>query len=358
MNHLPNCEPEVSQPPVKIGLVGAGNIAQTYIQAFAQCAEARIVAVADSRFEAAQAMAEGLKCGAYDSHKAMAENCELDAVIVCTPPQTHFEVSMYFIERKVHVLCEKPLSVDIESSVRMLDFARQKHVKLTMASKFRYVDDVIRARSIVASGILGEIILFENVFASHVDMSARWNSVPAISGGGVLIDNGTHSVDVTRYFLGPLAEVDVIEGKRSQGLAVEETVRVFVRSLDGVVGNIDLSWSINKERDSYIDIYGSRGTISVGWKQSKFRQSSSRDWVVFGNGYDKIQAFRSQIENFARAIRGEERLLITPEDALASVMVVSAAYNALRQHRWTSVCYDLPKLTSGQLYSETIGAAA
>ncbi len=357
MNHLPNCQPESSQAALKFGLVGAGAIAQTYAQAFEQCTEAQIVAVADSRFEAAQAMAEGLKCGAYNSYIAMAEDHDLDAVVVCTPPISHPEICTYFLKRRVHVLCEKPLSIDVGNAVMMLETAQKARVKLTMASKFRYLDDVMRARSIVMSGILGEIILFENVFASHVDMSTRWNSKPEISGGGVLIDNGTHSVDLTRYFLGPLAEVDVIEGKRSQGLPVEETVRVFVRSVDGVVGNIDLSWSINKQRDSYIEIYGSRGTISIGWKESKYRQSSSRDWVVFGRGYDKIQAFRRQIENFARSIQGEELLLITPEDALASVMVIESAYAALREHKWTTVCYELSRLASHQLVSHATKAA-
>jgi predicted dehydrogenase len=206
-----------------------------------------------------------------------------------------------------------------------------------MASKFRYVEDVVRANRIVTSGILGEIVLFENAFTSRVDMKSRWNAEPRISGGGVLIDNGTHSVDLMRYFLGPLADVQVVEGKRVQGLAVEDTVRIFVRSCNGVMGTIDLSWSINKELDSYINIYGSQGTVFVGWKESKFRQSSSRDWVTFGRGYDKIQAFRSQITNFAKAIRGEEALLITPEDALASVEVIEAAYAALHQNTWTAV---------------------
>jgi predicted dehydrogenase len=343
---------------VKCGFVGAGGIAQAYSQALDNCCDARVTAVADTRVEVAQALAEGLKCAAYESHQAMAEACELDAVIVCTPPATHPEICTFFLERGIHVLCEKPLSIDIESAVKMLELARRKGVQLTMASKFRYVDDVIRARSIVKSGILGDIILFENVFASRVDMSSRWNSVPSVSGGGVLIDNGTHSVDITRYFLGPISEVNVVEGKRSQDLLVEDTVRVFVRSMDGVVGNIDLSWSINKERNSYIDIYGSRGTICIGWKESKYRQSSSRDWVVFGKGYDKIQAFRSQIENFARSIRGEEMLLITPEDALASVLVIDAAYTALRQQSWTNVCYDhLVKTTLGSIPVEAMEAA-
>jgi predicted dehydrogenase len=322
---------------IKFGLIGAGGIAQAYAQAFETCADARIVAVADVRTEAAQALAERLRSQAYDSYQALGERTDLDAVIVCTPPASHLEVCLYFLERKLHVLCEKPLSINVQSAHTMLEAAARVGVILTMASKFRYVEDVIRAKSIVASGILGTLVLFENAFTSRVDMSARWNSNPAISGGGVLIDNGTHSVDLMRYFLGPLAEVQVVEGKPIQGLPVEETVRIFVRSVGGVMGSIDLSWSIDKQLDSFINIYGSHGTISVGWKESKYRQSTSRDWVIFGKGYDKTQAFRNQITNFARAVRGEESLLITAHDALASVEVIEAAYAALHQNHWTRI---------------------
>jgi predicted dehydrogenase len=298
--------------------------------------------VADVRTEAAQALAERLHGQAYDSYQALGERTDLDAVIVCTPPASHPEVCLYFLERKVHVLCEKPLSINVQSARTMLDAAARAGVILTMASKFRYVEDVIRAKSIVASGILGTLVLFENAFTSRVDMAARWNSNPAISGGGVLIDNGTHSVDLMRYFLGPLAEVQVVEGKPIQGLPVEETVRIFVRSVGGVMGSIDLSWSIDKQLDSFINIYGSHGTIAVGWKESKYRQSTSRDWVIFGKGYDKTQAFRSQITNFSRAVRGEESLLITAQDALASVEVIEAAYAALHQNHWTRVIREAP----------------
>lgn len=322
---------------VKFGIVGAGGIAQSYVQAFEGHPCAEVVAIADIRADAARALAERARCRSYDSYQAMANGVVLDAVVVCTPPVTHPEVSLHFLRRKVHVLCEKPFTLDVKSARAVLEAADEAGVKVTMASKFRYVDDVIRARSIVVSGTLGEIVLFENAFTSRVEMSSRWNSNPEVSGGGVLIDNGSHSVDLMRYFLGPLADVQVVEGKRSQGLPVEETVRVFVRSLGGVMGSIDLSWSINKELDAYLNIYGSEGVVSVGWRESKYRQSSSRDWTVFGKGYDKVQAFRSQISNFSNAVRGEEPLLITAQDAVASVEVIEAAYRALRQERWTTV---------------------
>ncbi len=322
---------------VRFAMVGAGAISQSYAQAFETCDAAQLVAVADTRPDAAKALAQGFNCPSYDSYQLMKDKEKFEAVIVCTPPVTHPEISTFFLSKGINVLCEKPLAIDSTSAQKMLDVAQASGAILTMGSKFRYVEDVIRAKSIVTSGILGEVILFENAFTSRVDMTNRWNSNPKVSGGGVLIDNGAHSVDIMRYFLGPIGDVQVIEGKRVQGLSVEDTVRVFVRSKGGVMGNVDLSWSINKELDSFINIYGSNGTISVGWKESKYRQSSSRDWVVFGKGYNKVQAFRSQLENFARTIRGEDRLLITAEDALASVQVIEAAYASLKQHNWMPV---------------------
>jgi predicted dehydrogenase len=322
---------------LRFGLVGAGAIARDYGTAFTSCDEVEVVGVADVRLEAAEELAGKLGCKSFDSHRRMNDAVDVDAVLVCTPPNTHPEVCLDFIEQGVHVLCEKPFSISSRDAATVIERARQLGVKVTMASKFRYVDDVIRAKQIVDSGILGEIILFENAFASRVDMSKRWNANPEVSGGGVLIDNGTHSVDLMRYFLGPLAEVQVVEGKKSQALEVEDTVRIFVRSLEGVMGSIDLSWSLNKELDGYISIFGSLGTVHVGWKESKYRQSTSKEWVVFGSGYKKIDAFRSQILNFVGAIRGEETLRIRPEDALASVEVIEAAYASLRENHWKAV---------------------
>jgi predicted dehydrogenase len=218
--------------------------------------------------------------------------------------------------------------------------ADEAGVVFTMASKFRYVDDVIRAKSLLASGLLGDIVLFENAFTSRVDMSRRWNSDPAMAGGGVLIDNGTHSVDIVRYFLGPIEAVEAVEGKRIQGLAVEDTVRLFVRTKSGVLGSIDLSWSLNKELDTYIDIYGSNGIVRIGWKGSKYRPLSSPDWIAFGKGYDKVEAFRRQVENFCGAVRGEEKLLITADEALASVRVIEAAYESMKKDDWVAVAED------------------
>jgi predicted dehydrogenase len=174
----------------------------------------------------------------------------------------------------------------------------------------------------------------------------------------VLIDNGTHSVDLMRLFLGPLADVQVVEGGRGQGLAVEETVRLFVRNGRGALGSIDLSWSLGREADAYLTLYGTEGILQLGWRESRYRRTAREEWTVFGTGYDKIQAFRSQIDNFVRAVRGEEELRITMEDALASVEVIEAAYRALHGGRWTAVGASPDRLRRPRRLSLVAGAGA
>jgi len=323
--------------PVRFGIVGAGAIAQAYAQAFGQSDQVELCAAADSRIEVAEAMAEANDCAAFSSAKAMVSEMDLDAVIVCTPPITHRDVCCQLLSCGIHVLCEKPLSIDSTTAREMIDVAEQNDVVFTMASKFRYVTDVTAAKAIVESGLIGEVVMFENVFTGHVDMSHRWNSQPAISGGGVLIDNGTHSVDITRYFLGRLDEVQVMEGNRIQDLEVEDTVRMFVRSEQGVLGSVDLSWSVSKEQPYFIAIYGSAGTLLVGWQESKYRRACDKEWEIIGSGYNKVDAFKRQLENFAGAIRGDDTLVVTPADGLASVEVIEAAYRAMQKGAWESI---------------------
>lgn len=324
--------------PVTFGLIGTGGIAQSYVQAFETSENAKLVAVCDVRLDAANATAAKFGIAAYATvEELLKHEPTIEAVILCTPPNTHESITLQCLREGVHVLCEKPFTLTPASARRMVNAAAAEKRLLTMASKFRCVEDVSKAKKIIDSGILGEVILFENAFTGRVEMTNRWNSKLAIAGGGVLIDNGTHSVDLMRYFLGPLAEVHSVEGKRTQNLEVEDTVRIFVRSAAGVMGSVDLSWSLNKELDWYVNIYGTQGTIQVGWKESRYRQAGGKDWVVFGAGYHKVNAFRAQIDNFSLAVRGEAKLLVTTEDAIASVDVVEAAYRSLRSAPWTGV---------------------
>jgi len=327
----------MSKELLSFAIIGTGVIAQTHLQAFVQTSQAKIVATVDVRLEAAQAMAATVHCKAFDNVDTMLAEMNIDAAIVCTPPSTHPSICEKLAIAGVHVLCEKPVAISRDAAVSMIRTAEKYGTIFTMASKFRYVADMVYAKQLITSGILGEIMLFENTFAGHVDMSRRWNSVAAISGGGVLIDNGTHSVDIIRYLLGPIQSIQTVEGRRVQKLEVEDTVRIHAKTACGTLAAIDLSWSINKQTPWYVSIYGTEGTALVGWGESKYRRDADKDWTVFGKGYNKVQAFTDQIHNFCNAIHGSDNLLITSEDAMASVDAIETAYESLRRDDWVAI---------------------
>lgn len=322
---------------LKFALIGTGGIAQTYAQAFQTSDCCQLVAVADINQDSAKAFAEPFGAKSYTDYKPLAENEAVDAVIISTPPNTHPEIAMYFMRRGVNVLCEKPLCLSVNEAKQMIECAEKSNVKFTMATKFRYCADVVKAKSILASGILGEVVQFENAFTAKVDMSKRWNSNKDISGGGVLMDNGTHSVDIIRYFLGTITDVLALETSGTQNLKVDENVKLLAKTKNGIAASVDLTWGINKELPNFISVYGTNGTLHIGWRESKYKLNSSPDWEVFGKGYDKVQAFRSKIENFRNAIVDGEELLTKPADALASVEVIEAAYKSLNQNLWQKV---------------------
>ena len=293
-----------SDSTFNFALVGCGRIAQTYLQALSTLPEFKLQAVVDTRENVTKPVADQIGCKAFSDYREVLNGNPVEAVIICTPPNTHAEIATFFLENGVNVLCEKPLAVNSEQASLMVQKAQEKGRLIMMASKFRYVEDVLKAKAIVESGLLGEVIMFENVFCGRVDMKSRWNSDKVAAGGGVLIDNGSHSVDIARFMLGPIAKVQAEEGKRVQNLSVEDTVRLYFRTNSEVMGSVDLSWSIQKEQDSYIDIFGTEGVLSVGWKSSKYRQNDTAHWITFGNGYDKVAAFSAQLKNFVESIRG------------------------------------------------------
>ena len=334
--------------PIPVALVGAGRVAQAYADALSSMTQLQLVGVVDPRRKAARALAEPFDCDTFASVGALLRHVpDLEAVLICTPPRTHFDLSRRLLEAGVHVLCEKPFTIATDEARELQQLADQVGVTLTMGSKFRFVTDVVRARSMIQSGILGRIVLFEIVFTTRVDMAQSWHVDPAISGGGVLIDNGSHAVDLTRYLFGPIRQVLAIGGLRIQPVPVEDTARLQVRTESAAVGVIDLSWSLHKPDVPFVTVHGSHGTLCLGWKESRYRLATSPDWVRFGSGYDKLAAFRNQLVNFARAIRGHEPLRITSDDAIASVATIEAAYKSMRRSAWQEVP-DCSRITAWQ----------
>ena len=323
--------------PLRLALVGAGAIGHAYAQAALEVEGLDLTFVADVRPEAASALGEATGAASVIDPLSLADPNRVDLALVCSPPSTHEELCTTFLEAGVPVMCEKPLAQNSRAGRRILAVAARTGTPLTMASKFRFVTDVIEARSMIQAGTLGDVIRVEVAFASRVDMSQRWNSDPAISGGGVLIDNGTHAVDIVRYILGPVDRVLATTETGGAGLGVEDTTAMLLRTRDGHIGSVDVSWSLDRMTDRYLAAFGTDGSIEVCWGESRLRVASSPNDVPFGKGYAKITALAENLRNVAQAVRGESDFVVTPADAIASVAVVEAAYLSSRSGRWEDV---------------------
>lgn len=322
--------------PIRFGLVGAGGIARAYVEALAATPDVRLVAVSDTRPEAAAALASTCSAEVFRSHDELADRGGCEAVIVCTPPRFHAGITLDLLGRGIAVLCEKPLSISEEAARSMIDGAARVGVPLAMASKFRYVPALSAARQLILNGAIGELIQVENAFSGRIDMTGRWNSDPWVSGGGVIIDNGTHSADIIRFLAGHVHSVFAVEGRRIQSHEVEDSAHLVMRCMGGALATVDLSWSADRMLDWFVRLHGNEAVIEIGWRESRLRRAGGT-WTSFGGGYDKQLAFIRQLQEFCRVLRGQPALLVQGEEALHSVAVVQGAYRSIASGSWADL---------------------
>ena len=323
---------------LRIAVVGAGGIAQVYRQAFETFDTAKVTVVVDPDPVAADRMAAALGAETAADYTELLDRDMLrrfDAALVCSPPVSHAAIAGDLLEAGRPVLCEKPLALSIGQARTMAERAVAAGQPLLMASKYRYVEDVARAKALIEDGVIGAPTLVETAFTGKVDMAQRWNSRREISGGGVIIDNGTHAVDILRFLIGPVTAVLAVEGPRLQGLEVEDTAWLFARTSDGIRGAADLTWSLDKRLPDYTVVHGTDGVIRLGWRQSVLQRPGMEDEVI-GHGYDKVAAIRAEVGDFLKLVGGAAAR-ITIEDALASVCVLDAAYRSLVSGAWDAV---------------------
>ncbi|MGI9584370.1 MAG: Gfo/Idh/MocA family protein [Acidimicrobiia bacterium] len=321
----------------RVGIIGVGNIGTAYAMAIASSPLVRLTAVCDPDKKQRDGVAATTDTEAFSSHHDLANSQLCDAVIVCTPPSTHPQVVQDCLQAGLDVLCEKPFAIDATDASQMFRTAAQTDNLLAMASKFRYVPDVAKAAALIRSGAIGEPTLIDVTFASIVDMSNRWNSVRSVSGGGVLIDNGTHAADVVRFLVGPISRVSAVQGKTASTDNVEDTAILLAETACDAIATINVSWAMPAHKQSFVVVNGTEGALKIGWTESVQRLSDTGEWTHFGPGYSKMDALRSNVENFVSASMGVEEMRISTDDVMASVSVIDAAYEAIRTGQWVTV---------------------
>ena len=323
-------------PPLRVGVVGLGRAGRVHLDAWRAVPGVHVAAVCDPSPDAvAVARAEGLH--AVSDPSELFAKIPLDAVSIATPPAQHAPLAIAALEEGLHVLCEKPLAIQGPSAMRMMQAAARTGRQLLLATKFRHVPDLIVARGLVAGGAIGEPLAFEIDFSSRVNMAGRWNARRSIAGGGVIIDNGCHAFDIVAFLFGTVTRVLATCLKSAQALPVEDSATVLVEVTPDLIGRIDLSWSLATQRETYVMIHGTEGSIDVGWRQSRLRLHGREPRPLGAGLYDRHTSHVAMMEEFVGVLAGKRRPWISPGECLRTVAAVEASYQSLRSGSWVPV---------------------
>ncbi|MBN2243391.1 MAG: Gfo/Idh/MocA family oxidoreductase [Acidobacteria bacterium] len=324
--------------PLKISLIGCGKIAHSYATAIHGHPMMELSAVVDENTEAARAFGISFNCPFHTSLKEYLSRGEAaDLAVICAQPSRHLEIACSLMKKGTNILCEIPFAPDSVAAEKMIDISRTFGVQLMMGSRFRYITDIIHTRGLIQSGILGRILVFEIDFRDAFDSANQKRALWDNGYGGILMDGGIHAIDIARYFFGPLMRIRAEEAQRLPMQDVEDTVKLDMRTVSGVIGTAQLSWAIKNACDDYIRIYGTQGTLCVGWKKSMYRLNGFVDWIRFGEGYSTLKALTRQMENLIDGIEGDGIPEITVEDGRESVRALEAAYKSFSTGNWVDL---------------------
>jgi predicted dehydrogenase len=251
---------------MRFGLIGAGGIGHIRAQALDKMKDCDLSAVTDADKERARSLVKSFsdKIPVFDDYEQMLKSDSVDAVIICTPPQFHEEITIAALEAGKHVLCEKPLANSVEASRRMVECSRKTGKTLATGFNHRYFPAIQFVKQTLDRGQIGELDHIR-AFAGHTGLSefkAPWMYDKKIMGGGALMDNGIHIIDLTRYLLGEVSEVfGVATGNVWKLDGAEDNGIALMKNPQGKNAILHATWSEWKGYRFHIEAYGTKGML-------------------------------------------------------------------------------------------------
>lgn len=327
---------------MKVGIVGAGLQGRRRAQALQRAADARLAVVADNLPEKAKSLAEEMGCQATARWEEVVARDDLDIVIVCTPPHLHAGITLAAVERGKHVLCEKPLALNPPEARQMVEAARASGVKLKCGFNLRHHPGLLQAREWFDRGVIGEPLFLRCRYGigGRPGYEKEWRAKAEFSGGGQLMDQGMHVLDLCRWFLGELQEAF---GWLSTGYwdiaPLEDNAFAMLRTSQGQVASLHVSWTQWKNlfswelfgREGYIIVEGlggSYGTERAILGRRAFLEPFREEITEF-RGDDR--SWEEEWREFLAAIRQDREPLGNGLDGLKALELAHAIYESARR---------------------------
>lgn len=339
---------------IRIGIIGCGGIAGEHARGYASCEGVEIVACADLALERAQRFAAEFNVPrAYSDYRAMLAHEKLDAVSVCTPNYAHCEPTVAALEAGVHVLCEKPIAMNVAEAERMVAAAQRTKKMLTIGHHFRFVPFIRFIKRRIDEGLLGDIY-FGRSHALRRRGVPGWGQfhIRDKSGGGPLIDIGVHALDCILWLMGSPQPVTVTgktytmfgnrvtffsawgDYKRDE-FDVEDFAAGFVRFSNGATLTLAASWAAHIEQNEDFTqlILGDRGGVVLRpfGADAGVRIQSSREEAlldIIPSGFPEAHAHQEEIRHWVACLRGEAEVLVKPEECLNVQRIIDGIYRS------------------------------
>jgi scyllo-inositol 2-dehydrogenase (NAD+) len=294
---------------LKIGVVGLGRLGFQHCENVVRSVGADLVAVSDLYAPALERATSTFAVKGFDDYLDMLENVEMDAVVVATPTQTHYDILVNLIERNVPIFCEKPMTYTLEEAEKILKLTKEKNAYIQIGYMRRFDPGHVRAKELISSGDYGEPIYFH-------DCQRDPNGPPADyvpMSGGLFVDMAIHDLDVARWIMGSevsevYAQGAVLKHEYLKDLNDIDEGQILLKFDNGSLGMIEVSRNAYNVYDVRTEVVCKKSSFFVGQNQltpltvvgDESITVDMANWVLqrFKDAYElEMQAFVDCVKN-------------------------------------------------------------
>ncbi len=334
---------------IRLGILGAGSISDTHARAALAIPGVEIAAVYGRNGAKAQRLAELYGGVAFDSLEPFLDHRPMDLVAIGSPSALHADQGIAAAARGLHVLVEKPLDVTTAKADELIAATDRAGVKLGVFFQDRLKPDIVRMKAMVDAGVLGRPILAAGRVkwyrAPDYYGGSRWRGTFALDGGGALINQAIHTLDVLLHLWGPIASVDARAGTQLHAIEVEDTVVATLQFANGALGTFEASTAVYPGYARRVELTGANGTLTIEHDQlvgvdlkepdARFpAEATTRDQAPAANAASPTVSdatpHRRVIEDFLEAIRTSRAPACDGREGRRSVEVIEAIYASAR----------------------------
>ena len=333
----------------KVAVLGSGFIANIHLESYTRFVhDAEVVALYGRNKEHAAALAAQYGVAkVYDDIEQLLKECEVDVVDICVPNYRHYEACMKAAEYGKHVICEKPLAMNLEQADEMIEACESRGLKLMYAEELCFAPKYERVRSMVEQGAVGTPYMLKQG-EKHDGPHSKWFYSKETAGGGVMMDMGCHALAWFRWMNRGVAVKTVYADMKTvfhkDITDCDDNTVCIVEFENGVTGIAETSWAKPGGMDDRIEIYGNKGvvyadlfrgnsalTYSVdGYGYAAEKAGSTKGWTftIFEEAFN--QGYPQELSHFIDCVRNDKEPCTTGRDGRAVLELTYAAYESAR----------------------------